>query len=150
MDKPIGRRSLSHEVPESIRANPEGEVFFVTICCKERNRNQLATDEVWETIYESLRHRESLGLLRVRIALVMPDHLHGLFEFPDQSMETVIRPFKSWIAKRHGVVWQKGFFDHRIRGWEWAISKAAYIRDNPVRAGLVDARDDWKYFYEMR
>ena len=33
--------------------------------------------------------------------------------------------------------WQKGFFDHVLRSQESAGEKWKYVRENPVRAGLV-------------
>ena len=37
------------------------------------------------------------------------------------------------------------FFDHRLRGDESLIGKGQYIRQNPVRAGLVADKDEWHY-----
>ncbi len=41
--------------------------------------------------------------------------------------------------------WQKEFFDHLIRSGESYSEKWEYMRQNPVRAGLVSNADDWKY-----
>jgi putative transposase len=140
-----GRKRLPHDPPDSLPVNPEGEVYFITICCMPRGENQLASSEVWRQIDESLRYRENLGQLRVRVVLAMPDHLHGLFAFPSGSMAQVIGDFKRWISKSVGVIWQRDFFDHRLRTWESAIEKSTYIRNNPVRAGLVERAEDWPY-----
>jgi len=151
MDSSIGRRHLPHEVPLGVRIGPEDEVFFITICCLPRGLNQLAHPGVWQTIDESLRHRERDGDLHVRLVLAMPDHLHGLFAFcGTKAMAKVICDFKSWIAKCSGVHWQRDFFDHRLRGLESAAEKATYIRNNPVRAGLVSQTKDWPYQTQAR
>ena len=42
--------------------------------------------------------------------------------------------------------WQKGFFDHILRGEESYSTKWEYVRENPVRAGLVTCPEDWPYF----
>lgn len=63
-------------------------------------------------------------------------------------METVIRAWKHYLAKRHRIRWQRDFFDHRIRQHESHEEKAAYIRNNPVRAGLVEKPEDWPYVWE--
>jgi hypothetical protein len=42
-----------------------------------------------------------------------------------------------------GPRWQKGFFDHGIRAEESYEQKWVYVRDNPVRAGLVRSAEDW-------
>ena len=45
--------------------------------------------------------------------------------------------------------WQKGFFDHVLRSDESYAQKWEYVRDNPVRAGLVKKWEDWPYWGEV-
>jgi putative transposase len=59
----------------------------------------------------------------------------------------MIRDFKRYTAKNAGVIWQDGFFDHRLRDHESLEEKALYIRMNPVRAGLVPRPDAWPYIW---
>jgi REP element-mobilizing transposase RayT len=80
----------------------------------------------------------------------MPDHLHVLLSFPAvERMDKVIRDWKRCLAKRAGVTWQDGFFDHRVRNHEGCEEKADYIRQNPVRAGLTGAASQWPYVWEF-
>jgi REP element-mobilizing transposase RayT len=142
----MGRKRLPHEVPAGASNSPEDELFFITICCKQREINSLAVPEVWERIGESMDYFENKGELAVRAALAMPDHFHALWRFPGTvAMPQVISGFKRWVARYGGVEWQRDFFDHRIRGWESAVEKAGYIRMNPVRAGLVERSEDWLF-----
>jgi REP element-mobilizing transposase RayT len=46
-------------------------------------------------------------------------------------------------------VWQCRFFDHVLRSDESYAQKWNYVRDNPVRAGLVTNADDWPYAGEI-
>ena len=46
-------------------------------------------------------------------------------------------------------LWQRGFFDHVLRSEESYAQKWAYVRDNPIRAGLVKRGDDWPYAGEI-
>lgn len=62
-------------------------------------------------------------------------------------MAKVIRDWKRFVAKTAGVAWQDGFFDHRIRSNESFREKALYIRNNPVRGGLVRDAAQWKYIW---
>ena len=142
----IGRKHLPHEGLPVNPSHSEGEVYFITICCLPRHTNQLANAAAWQTIKETLSVREANGDLNCRLALAMPDHFHGFFGFPSSKpMTRVISDFKSWLAKQSGIVWQRDFFDHRLRSWESACEKANYIRMNPVRAGLVTHPQDWPY-----
>ena len=45
--------------------------------------------------------------------------------------------------------WQRGFFDHLIRNTESYTQKWDYVRENPVRSGLVASSDAWKYQGEI-
>ena len=45
--------------------------------------------------------------------------------------------------------WQKEFFDHLLRSDESYEFKWLYVRENPVRAGLVSTADDWPYAGEI-
>ncbi len=56
---------------------------------------------------------------------------------------------KSADGQRVKNVWQPGFFDHLLRGSESYAEKWAYVRETPVRAGLVDDADDWPYQGEI-
>ena len=79
----------------------------------------------------------------------MPDHLHALISFPhDQPMERVMQAWKHYLAQKHDIRWQRDFFDHRIRQDESHEEKANYIRNNPVRGGLVEAPEAWPYIWE--
>ncbi len=76
--------------------------------------------------------------------VIMPDHLHLLIT-PAESVEKAVQLVKggfSFRAKREldwkGEIWQHGFTDHRIRDEEDWNRHLDYIRENPVRAHLVE------------
>ncbi|HSP44953.1 MAG TPA: hypothetical protein VLO30_03075, partial [Chthoniobacterales bacterium] len=46
-------------------------------------------------------------------------------------------------------VWQRRFFDHVLRSDESYTQKWNYVRENPVRAGLVMNATDWPYAGEI-
>ena len=46
-------------------------------------------------------------------------------------------------------LWQRGFFDHLVRNTESYAQKWDYVRENPVRAGLVSTAEEWKYQAEI-
>jgi hypothetical protein len=43
----------------------------------------------------------------------------------------------------------KGFFDHVIRHSESYLEKWEYVRQNPVRAGLVNDPNEWSWQGEI-
>ncbi len=78
----------------------------------------------------------------------MPDHLHALMSFPSaEEIQKCWRDWKRFTAKQTGAIWQRDFFEHRIRNDEnWEL-KAGYIRENPVRKGLIARAEDWRWQY---
>jgi hypothetical protein len=44
-------------------------------------------------------------------------------------------------------VWQDEFFDHVLRGDESLRETIDYIRQNPVRKGLVDKPEDYQWLW---
>jgi len=79
----------------------------------------------------------------------MPDHVHALISFPPSGkpLKSIISKWKEWTAKQLGIVWQRDFFEHRLRREESRHEKADYILNNPVRKGLVTNAEDWPYVY---
>ena len=83
----------------------------------------------------------------------MQDHIH-LF-----AAENEFRgyPLGQWVAKwkahvsrlwpfRQGEpIWQRSFWDHQLRNGDSYDVKWSYVRNNPVRHGLVLNADDWPF-----
>lgn len=85
----------------------------------------------------------------IHLLLLMPDHFHGLISFPKiESMSQVMRSWKHYLSKQHGLEWQRDYFDHRIRDHASLQEKEDYIRQNPVRAGLVENSADWTFVWQ--
>ncbi|HEY9510122.1 MAG TPA: hypothetical protein VIV82_09705 [Verrucomicrobiae bacterium] len=97
--------------------------------------------------------------------LLMPDHLH-LFCAPHDLKFTIERWIGFWkdqlaknLKKQSGAEigvaaatpyrterkFQAGGFHHRLRDGENYSQKWQYVRENPVRAGLVERPEDWLY-----
>lgn len=81
----------------------------------------------------------------------MPDHLHVLSAGQEgSSLQDFVRYFKQLSGYRfrraYGAsLWQISYYDHVVRRDEDVEQIAAYIWDNPVRAGLVESRLDYAF-----
>jgi len=140
------RQRLPHDPPHWL--DPTQETWFLTICCETRYKNQLALPEAWQCLLETFLKYDELGHWSARLLVAMPDHLHALVSFPDNfHLKKRIATFKSWTTKHAGIVWQRDFFDHRLRSVEEAVAKRSYIEMNPVRGGLCAAPEDWPYLW---
>ena len=139
------RKRLPHDIP--LWVDPSKSCYFVTICCTRRGVNQLARDQIARDLFETIKYRNANGVWYVRLALVMPDHVHLVVWFPEieKPVQTIVSKWKEWIAKTLKIEWQRDFFEHRLRKEESFREKADYILANPVRAGLVERAEDWPY-----
>jgi len=123
-----------------------GAVYFITICCQHRQRNQLCDEKISKVLFDTARIYHERGRWNLNLLLLMPDHLHGLIGVDGRdSLSQLIRDYKRITAKLAGVRWQRNFFDHRLRHDESLAEKFAYIWQNPVRAGLIRNESDWPY-----
>ena|SRR5215218_4805914 len=148
MAMPLPQRlSLPHGVPYWV--DPQKEIYFITINCAVRGANQLALPQIAQSIFETVEHRQKIGLWWPYLFLVMPDHVHMLLSFPPsgKTLQSVVSQWKQWTAKQIGIEWQRDFFEHRLRRDESHREKADYILNNPLRKGLVARAQDWPFVY---
>jgi putative transposase len=142
------RKQLPHEVPSWVESGAE---YFITICCAPRGKNQLCNTDALDLIRESLLFRQKRGDLWIHLLVLMPDHLHAIMSFSERiGMKRSISQWKRYVATQSPIIWQRDFFDHRLRKDESYVEKAHYIRMNPVRAGLIAKSNDWPYVFENR
>ena len=131
-------------------------IYFVTACTAER-RHLLACPLIHNAFVRFAQAAAERGAWVGRYVL-MPDHIHLFVSFePDQmGLSSWLGSLKKGLSKvlrergEHSPYWQKGFFDHVMRGGESYSQKWDYVRANPVRAGLVARADDWPYAGEIR
>ena len=148
MDRP-SRSRLAH-LP-ALRDSPI--VFLTTVTYARRPvlASPIAHDrlrEIWQ------RSADCDGWL-VGHYVVMPDHVH-LFAMAHSGSGPVtlsrwVKMWKSLSARSikptigPGPLWQRDYFDRYLRSEESYVQKWQYVRDNPVRAGLVETADAWPY-----
>lgn len=82
----------------------------------------------------------------------MPDHVHLVVEGTkeDSNLREFVRVWKqqtAFLAKHdYGLtLWQRSYYEHIIRSDESVDEKAAYLLENPVRAGLVVSPGDYPW-----
>ena len=144
MDLPV-RKKLPHTIPQWVA---EGSWFFITINCVPRRKNQLCRANVGDGVLAAMKYNHQKLLWHCRLCLLMPDHLHAILALPrEPGMTTVIKNWKKYVAGKHGVDWQRDFFDHRLRDDHEVDEKTNYILMNPVRKGLCERAEDWVWIY---
>jgi REP element-mobilizing transposase RayT len=125
-------------------------LYFVTFAT--RDRKEIPSLDCAQVALEQYGRcaiaKFNVGLGRY---VIMPDHVHlfvrGGRDFTLSSWVGGLKRAMSVALKSR--VWQPGFFDHILRNDESYAEKWNYVRDNPVRSGLVDSADDWPYQGEI-
>jgi REP element-mobilizing transposase RayT len=98
--------------------------------------------------------------IQLHAAVVMPDHIQLLLRplrdknswpFP---LVDILQCLKSTTAHRtnrllgiSGPVWEEELFDHALRSDESLKEKCEYIRQNPVKVGLVQKPGDCRWLW---
>lgn len=128
--------------------------YFVTTCVAQR-RTLLANPQAHAILREEWQGTAQRHGWLVGRYVVMPDHVHFFLSPQPETTRTlsqVVGAWKEWTAKRllrclggAAPFWQEEFFDHVLRSKESHAEKWKYVRENPVRAGLVKQADDWPY-----
>jgi putative transposase len=144
MELPV-RKKLPHAIPQWV---PDGSWFFITINCVPRGQNQFCRADPGEAVLAALAHNHDQLVWHCRLAVLMPDHLHSILAFPPApGLKTTVTNWKKFVARQHGVEWQRDFFDHRLRNDQELQEKTSYILMNPVRKGLCERAEDWPWVY---
>jgi putative transposase len=129
-------------------------LFFVTICTLHRRKipSLPVAQEVLTTYGKRATSEFNVALGRY---VIMPDHFH-FFIRGDQNfvlgdwIKGLKRAMSEAFPKEQSRrLWQPGFFDHLLRNDESYVQKWDYVRENPVRAGLVKFAQDWPYQGEI-
>lgn len=142
------RRKLCHEVPMWVGM---GSRHFITINCRERGVPTLTSPDVALDLLKSIDVYEEQHRWYPWLAVVMPDHVHLIATFNlDVGIKPAISAWKRFHARISGIKWQSDFFEHRLRNNDEFVEKAEYVRQNPVRKGLVGKIEDWAYLWERR
>ncbi len=144
-------RRLHHTVPHWV---VPGALFHIRIAVDRKKEQKPLTDPALaQAILDSVRFYEDKMRWHVTLFLLMPDHLHALLSFArHESMSQVIRDWKRFHRRTNQIVWQEGYFDHRLRNderGEQLSAKINYIRQNPIVAGLCAKAEDWQWIIDL-
>ena len=137
------------------RIFPRSPVYLVTACTA--NRRHVLADAVVHDAFMSFASAGRDHGAWVGCYMLMPDHLHLFVALDDErvSLANWMKSLKNSVSKvlrAQGMPpphWQKGFFDHVLRSGESYSEKWNYVRENPLRAGLVSTAEDWPYQGEI-
>ncbi len=142
-----------------------GVSFFFTLVTHQR-RPILCEPAVRTALKGAISRVRIERPFHVDAMVLLPDHLHCIWTLPEDDVDfstrwKVIKGAVSgtcrqlhrqdaWVTPsrrqhRESTLWQRRFWEHRIRDDEDFARHADYIHINPVKHGLVAAATDWPY-----
>ena len=86
--------------------------------------------------------------------VVMPNHVHVvLWPMPNHTLSRIVQSWKRFTAREANKLlsrtgqdfWQPESFDHWIRNDEEHERCCRYVMNNPVKARLCPAPEDWRW-----
>jgi putative transposase len=104
-------------------------------------------------LLDTLLHYRREAKYQLHEYVIMPNHIHLLITpcsgvTIERAMQFIKGGFSYRVRKELGhtmELWERGYVDHRIRDAQDFQRHVAYIRDNPVRAGLVPVPEAFPY-----
>jgi putative transposase len=152
------------------RYQEDGQLHYVTFTCYHRIQylNSASARDVFEQTLERVRRWYGLYIFGY---VVMPEHVHLLLSEPERSSLAMALKMLKQISSRKlhkmGVhkmggprfrpplakrgeqvdqpVWQKRYYDFNVFSDHKRIEKLRYMHWNPVKRGLVEKPEDWKW-----
>jgi putative transposase len=140
----------------------DAPLYFVTFCTRDRQ----TIDEL-HRVNAPLMSYCTRALEQHNIAMgryvIMPDHVHFFVRGDPNfilsswvgglkraiSVALCKEPQATRLPLQRRSLWQPGFFDHVLRSDESYSQKWEYVRNNPVRAGLVAHWHQWPHQGEV-
>jgi putative transposase len=147
-------------MPNYRRVKTPGGTFFFTVNLLER-RKRLLVEHI-DILREAFRIAGRSRPFRIIAIVVLPDHLHCIWQLPEGDADNARRwaSIKSAFSRRlpcterrsavrckrrERGIWQRRFWERIMQNYADLDAHIAYIHDNPVKHGLVADAVDWPY-----
>jgi putative transposase len=130
-----------------IRFHHTGNFHFLTFSCFHRSPYlaSLAARELFLNALERTR-------LRYRFVVagyvVMPEHVHLLIGEPLKgTVASAVHALKLSVTLRsmERPFWLARYYDFNVHNQEKRVEKLRYMHRNPVKRGLVEKPEDWRW-----
>lgn len=141
-----------------------GSTYFFTLVTYKR-QPILCLPESIKVLKDTVRKVQQARPFDINAWVLLPDHLHCVWELPEGDSNYSVRwalikktftkgiqglietplPSNSRLKHREATVWQRRFWEHRIRDEADMRRHSDYIHYNPVKHGLVDSPKDWEH-----
>ena len=140
-----------------------GSSYFFTVVTRNR-QPILASDPLLSALRAAVASVQSQHPFRIDAWVTLPDHMHAVWTLPEgdadyssrwgnikrlagRGVGGYPRAVRSASERRRGEsgIWQRRFWEHRIRDEADLRRHLDYVHYNPVKHGLVPAARYWPY-----
>lgn len=142
------------------RDNTKGGTWFFTVNLADRS-SALLTENI-ELLRAAHRYTLRNHPFKINAMVVLPEHLHAIWTLPEGDADFSTRwrliktEFTRTLRANEGVslsrvrqgergVWQRRFWEHKIRDEIDFSQHVDYIHINPVKHGYVNKVIDWPW-----
>ena len=135
----------------STPSQPNRTFFVTSVTAGRRALSQ--SERMAQLLLDVLQTYRSQGRFLLHEFVIMPNHFHVLVTpAAAVSLEKALQFIKGGFSYRarkelgfNSAIWEAGFTNHRIRDWEDCQRHSTYIRENPVKANLVESSVMYPY-----
>ncbi|MBO9368155.1 MAG: transposase [Chloroflexi bacterium] len=123
----------------------------------------LENDEIAQIVADALHYLDGKKYELIAYC-IMPNHVHVVFKpliktqdeqgeyyYPVYEIMRSLKGFTAWkinrILNQKGAFWQEESYDHVVRDESELQRIVEYVLMNPVKAGLVESPEMWKWSY---
>jgi putative transposase len=131
-----------------------GDLHFITASCYHREPllGSASRKDLFVKVLEQVRQRYVFVVVGY---VVMPEHFHLLISEPEKDNPSVVIQALKLGVVRHlfptpdssapNHFWQRRFYDFNVWSAHKHREKLRYIHRNPVKRGLVETPDQWRW-----
>lgn len=142
------------------RDKTDGATWFFTLALADRHSRLLV--ENIDLLRAAFRYTQARHPWQIDAIVILPDHLHAICTLPEGDANYALRwrliktefsralpraetISRSRQAKGERGIWQRRYWEHRIRDEEDLLRHVDYIHFNPCKHGHVSRVVDWRW-----
>ncbi len=145
------------------RSRTKGATFFFTVVTYRRKKILCGEANI-TLIKEAFQYVSNRHSFTVDAFVMLPEHIHCIWTLPENDCDfsTRWRMIKGHFTRRcrdshkglrtasrfrkaEQAVWQRRFWEHRIKDEDDFARHVDYIHHNPVKHGLADSPGGWPH-----
>lgn len=138
-----------------------GATYFFTVNLQDR-KSDLLIREI-DLLRKCFRKVKQKHPFEINAIAILPDHIHAIWTMPQDDADfskrwRLIKYYfshalkntdehisESRAQKQERGIWQRRFWEHKIRNQEDYNNHVNYIHYNPLKHGYVQKAKDWEY-----